>query len=80
MLLIEATLLAKQERYAEAISRYEEVLKAGLTSAEIYNAMGMLYLNLNNNTKAREAFQRSLEIDPSQPEIKKLLEQIKGNY
>ncbi|MDH5715429.1 MAG: tetratricopeptide repeat protein, partial [Candidatus Aminicenantes bacterium] len=80
VLLIEATLLAKQERYAEAISRYEEVLKAGLTSAEIYNAMGMLYLNLNNNTKAREAFERSLEIDPSQPEIEKLLAQIKGNY
>ncbi|TKJ34174.1 hypothetical protein CEE39_02770 [bacterium (candidate division B38) B3_B38] len=80
VLLIEATLLAKREHFAEALSRYEEVVKGGFTSAEIYNAMGMLYLNLKNNTKAREAFQRSLEIDPSQPEIKKLLEQIKGNY
>ncbi len=80
VLLIEATLLAKREQYAEAISRYEEVLKGGFTSAEIYNAMGMLYLNLNNREKAREAFERSLEIDPSQPEIEKLLAQIKGKY
>ncbi len=80
VLLIEATLLAKREQYAEAISRYEEVLKGGFTSAEIYNAMGMLYLNLNNREKAREAFEHSLEIDPSQPEIEKLLAQIKGKY
>lgn len=80
VLLIEATLLAKRERYSEALSRYEEVLKGGFTTAEIYNAVGMLYLKLNNREKAQEAFERSLDINPSQPEIKKLLEQIKGNY
>ena len=78
VLLIEATLLAKRERFAEAISRYEEVVKGGFSSAEIYNAIGMLYLKLNNREKAKEAFERSLEVNPSQPEIKKLLDQIKG--
>ena len=80
VLLIEATLLAKRERFSEALSRYEEVLKGGFTSPEVYNAMGMLYLNLNDIAKAWEVFERSLEINPSQPEIKKLLEQIKGKY
>jgi len=45
---------------------------------ETYNILGRTYINLGNREDAKEVLKKSLDINPIQPEIDRLLELIEG--
>jgi len=62
---------------AEAISRYKEYLAHFGANISVLNSVGDCYYQLGNWEEARIAWQRSLEISPTQEELKKKLESLK---
>ena len=62
---------------AEAISRYKEYLAHFGANISVLNSVGDCYYRLGNWEEARIAWQRSLEISPTQEELKKKLESLK---
>ncbi len=63
--------------YGEAISFYKTYLSQAGTNLNILNAIGECYLRLGNLEEALVAWERSLEIDPGQENIKKIVEDLK---
>ncbi len=60
-----ALLYKKQERYEEAISAYEQAARLGIDRVEeVYSNLGNLYAEMLDADKAREMYQRALEIAP----------------
>jgi hypothetical protein len=47
-------------------------------SAEILNALASEYYADDNAARARQLLQRSLELEPEQPQIRRLLEELLG--
>jgi len=70
---------ASQEisEFKEAISYYQEALKLKGSITLILNAIGECYLQLGEIEQALEAFEKSLETDPSQESIRRKIEDIK---
>ena len=68
----------KLSQFAEAIDYYKQYLAHYGTNLEILNAIGYCYLSLGNKKEALEAWEKSLEIDPNQEQIKKIVASIKG--
>ncbi|HCS48203.1 MAG TPA: hypothetical protein DIW61_08095 [Candidatus Aminicenantes bacterium] len=62
---------------AEAISRYKEYLAHFGANISVLNSVGDCYYQLGNWEEARIAWQRSLEISPTQEDLKKKLESLK---
>ena len=70
---------ASQEmsEFKEAISYYQKALKLKGTITLILNAIGECYLQLGEIELALVAFEKSLETDPSQENIRKKIEDLK---
>ena len=73
---------ASQEirEFGEAISYYQRALKLKGNITLILNSMGECYLQLGDKEKALQAWKKSLESNPNQENIKKLVENLKEKY
>jgi tetratricopeptide (TPR) repeat protein len=73
--------LALQQNDAEKARRFFRALllqsfdekAAGITKGEVYLALGRLHLQANEGAKARNMFERGLESDPKNPDLKAAL-------
>lgn len=70
---------ASQETGAleEAISYYQRALSHRGDVVGILNSLGECYFKLGNNEQALRAWKKSLEINPNQEKIKKIIESLK---
>lgn len=60
-----ALLYKKQKRYAEALAAYEEAIRFDIDRPEeVYSNMGILYSDLQQEDRAREMYDRALQIAP----------------
>lgn len=66
------------EEYEEAISFYQRYISHEGASIEVLNSIGECYFQLGNHKEALRAWEKSLEINSNQPEIKSKIEAIKG--
>lgn len=76
-----ATNLVQNNDYANAIAQLEQVA-AQYPLPSIYNNLGVLYANLGEYEKARDAYQKALKLDPNDQAANfnlGLLEQFQGN-
>ena len=64
-------------KYGEAMSYYKEYLTYFGTNLNVLNAIGDCYVQLGNYAEAVSAWTKSLELNTSQPELKKKLEAIR---
>jgi tetratricopeptide (TPR) repeat protein len=70
-----------RQRDAESARRYLRTLllqsfdekAAGITKAEVYLALGNLHREAGENAKARNMFERGLEMDPRNEALKQAL-------
>jgi tetratricopeptide (TPR) repeat protein len=63
--------------FDEAIRLYRDIIvKFGLR-INILNSLGYCYYQAGNEAEARAAWEKSMEINPEQPEIKKMLDSLK---
>ena len=67
------------EEYEEAIQYYKQYLTHLGTNLFILNSIGECYFLLGNNEEALIAWEKSLEIDSNQEEIKEKIKYIKEN-
>ena len=63
--------------YAEAIAYYKDYLTRFGTNLQVLNSVGECYYRLGNTEEALIAWERSLEINPDQENLKKTVESIK---
>jgi len=63
--------------YAEAIVYYQEYLSHFGTNLPILNSLGECYYRSGNEEEAMKIWKKSLEIDPNQKDLKKLIDSIK---
>ena len=70
---------ASQEigRLEEAISYYQKALSHKGNVVGILNSLGECYFKLGDNEQALQAWKKSLEINPNQEKIKKIIERLK---
>jgi len=64
-------------QFEEAISYYKEYLSHFGTNLAILNLIGECYYQLGNKKEALRAWEKSLEIDPMQEEVKKIVDSLK---
>jgi GWxTD domain-containing protein len=64
--------------YEEAISSYQKYISHEGASFRILNSIGECYFQIENHREAIRAWEKSLEINPDQPEIKRKIEEIKN--
>jgi GWxTD domain-containing protein len=65
------------KRFPEAIAALLEANKVYNSDLRVLNALGESYLGAGDRRKAVEAFEASLKLNPSQPEVKALLAEAK---
>jgi GWxTD domain-containing protein len=63
--------------FEPAIARYKEYLAHFGTNIEILNAIGECYFNLGNSAEALVAWERSLQINLNQPQLKERVKALK---
>jgi len=63
--------------YSQAISYYKDYLSFYGTNLHILNSIGECYYQLGNNEEALIAWEKSLEINPKQEKLKKIVKSIK---
>lgn len=68
----------KLGQYGEAIDHYKKYLGHYGTNLEVLNAIGYCYFSEGNKKEALEAWEKSLEINPDQEKIKKMVKSLKG--
>ncbi len=61
---------------AKAVSYLERAMALRPPDAALLNALGESHRRLGNLEKAKELFQRSLDLDPDQPAVRELLSQL----
>ncbi len=64
------------EEYREAASYYKEYLSRFGLNLEVLNLLGMACYRMGDRNGALEAWRKSLEINPSQEDIKKLVQSL----
>jgi len=64
-------------QYEEAIYYYQNALSYRGNVVEILNSIGSCYLELGNTEEALRVWDKSLEINPDQEKIKKIVEELK---
>lgn len=64
-------------QFEEAISYYKEYLSHFGTHLAILNLIGECYYQMGNKKEALRAWEKSLEIDPKQEEVKKIVDSLK---
>ena len=68
---------AKTRRYGEALKEIDATLEISPNHNMAFKLRGEVYLCMGNPSAAKEAFERSLRINPDQPDIRKRLENLK---
>lgn len=63
---------------ADAISHYKKYLAYYGTSIQTLNSVGECYYQLGNKEEALTAWEKSLELNPKQEKLRKLVESLKG--
>ena len=63
--------------FAEAAALYREYLERFGANVEIMNLLGTCHFKMGNREEALKAWERSLEVNPDQPQIRKLVEDLK---
>jgi len=66
------------KEYESAVASYKKYLSHYGTNLNILNSIGKCYYQLGNTKEALIAWEKSLEINPHQEELKKLVESLKG--
>src|SRR4030043_1367372 len=61
----EAIALAMQSRWQEAITVNQSIIDLFPTDIDAYNRLGRAYTELGEFAKAKEAYSKALELDPS---------------
>ena len=64
-------------QFEEAISYYKEYLSHFGTNLAILNLIGECYYQMGNKKEALRAWEKSLEIDPKQEEVNKIVDSLK---
>lgn len=64
-------------QFEEAIDYFKQYLSHYGTNLEVLNTIGFCYASLGDKEKALEAWEKSLEINPNQDQIKKLVTTLK---
>ena len=67
---------SQMANYYDAIRFYERARMTKEPSAELLNALGEVYLKSGNKEKAKEVFSQSIKLNPDQPKLKELLEEL----
>ena len=67
----------KVSELKEAISYYQEALSQKGDVVAVLNSIGDCYFKLGNKEQAVRAWKKSLEINPDQEQIKKIIEKLK---
>ncbi len=62
--------------FEEAISYYKEYLSHYGTNLNMLNSIGECYFQIGNEEEALKAWQKSLELDPKQEKIKKIVDSL----
>lgn len=78
-----AQLYLQEGRYAEALRELELAKETEKCDAEIYNLLGLVYMARKDFTKAEEAFNEALKLDPNFSEAYTnlgSLKMIQGSY
>jgi hypothetical protein len=68
--------LAMQSRWEEAIAANREIITLGPDEADAYNRLGKALTETGKIKEAREAYQKALDLDPSNGIAKKNLERL----
>jgi GWxTD domain-containing protein len=63
--------------FAEAAALYRECLERFGANIEIMNLLGTCYFKMGNREEALKTWEKSLEISPDQPPIRKLVDELK---
>lgn len=66
-----------EEEFEKAISCYQKHISHEGASFKVLNSIGECYFKMGNHKEALRAWERSLEINPIQPEIKKNIDKVK---
>ena len=63
--------------FAEAAALYREYLERFGANVEIMNLLGTCHFKMGNREEALKAWEKSLEVNPDQPQIRKLVDELK---
>lgn len=70
----EANSAYQQGDYEEAVSKYEEILDNGQTSAEVYYNLGNAYYKLNKVAQSIFYYEKALQLKPADEDIQNNIE------
>jgi tetratricopeptide (TPR) repeat protein len=70
--------LAYLQRYEEAIEQFERVVEEGNASTSVYNALARANKERGDLPAAAEWLRRSLELDPGQESMRRVLSQLEA--
>ncbi len=65
------------EEYEKAISCYQSYISHESANTKVLNSIAECYFQIGNHREALRAWEKSLEINPNQPEVKRNIEKIK---
>jgi len=68
-IISQANKLYSEGKYQEAISTYQEIIKADLSDAKLYFNLGNSYFKLNKMPEAIVNFERAKRLDPADEDI-----------
>jgi GWxTD domain-containing protein len=80
LLMVAGRVRQRQHDYAGALDVYERAIASFGLNAVLLNAVGDCAFALGRLDRALAAWQKSLEISPSQPEIRKKVEELKSKH
>ena len=66
------------DAFAEAISFYHKALALRGNTTDVLNSLGVCYYEIGDKEQAILAWEKSLEVNPDQEKIKKLVEAVKN--
>ena len=77
MYILAGDILMKLGDFAKAVEVLDLAISHYGVNASVLNAVGESYLALGNLSEAAAAFEKSLQLSPDQPEIRKKVEELK---
>ncbi len=72
----EAIALAMQSRWQEAVAVNQSIIELFPTDVDAYNRLGRAFMELGEFAKAKDAYNRALELDPNNAIAKKNLQRL----
>jgi hypothetical protein len=67
-----------ERKYAEAMDQFKECLKRNRNYSSAYIGIGACFLNTGKNDLAMEAYNKALECDPANEQLKNFIERVKS--